>query len=88
MNRNNMEYKIHLNSKSEKIIKDTLQIDDLKDVLNKEYKRSEGKDTEIRKKFNIFSNRIRGSVRLGRGQFYTNDEFDERVKQSMEVELP
>ena len=83
-----MEYQIQLNSKSEEIIKDTLKINNLNEVLHREYKDTNDEDSKIRKKHNIYSKRIRGSVRLGRGQFYTNDEFDERVKRSMEVKLP
>lgn len=66
----------------------TTKIKNLNEVLRIEYKSIKKQDSSIRDRFKSYSTRIRGSVRFSRSQFYTNEEFNERVKRSLEITLP
>lgn len=76
-----------LNEKARKIILKRLKLKSLSDVFSREFKDSDVFDPD-RERTTVYSSRIRGSVRLRMGKFYTGKEHDKRIARSLNVKLP
>jgi hypothetical protein len=79
---------ILLTQKAIDIIKKSIGVNNLSEVLDKEYKDiSEINDID-KKRVKLYSNKIRGSVRLGSLNFLTIKEFNERADRILNAQLP
>lgn len=80
--------KIYFNKETEKALRNKLNVIHLNEVLNKKYKKKTLSGSELRKKSEQYKDRIRGSVRLKSGRYYTQEEFEKRVSKSLSKKLP
>jgi len=79
-----------LNEKSQKIIITRLKLKHISEVFEKHsrvFPDSESNATS-RERVKLYNKNLRGSVRLKTGRFYTQEEWDERVRRVGAIELP
>jgi hypothetical protein len=82
------EINIELSKKSRSIILKKLKMKKIEDVILREYKESSIENDIDREKTKIYSKRVRGSVRLRSGRFYTANEYVNKVEKVKAIDLP
>jgi hypothetical protein len=82
------EINIELNKKSQSIIRKQLNVKKIEDVISRDYIDFSPENNIDREKTKIYSRKVRGSVRLKNGRFYTTNEYQKRVDRVKALELP
>lgn len=77
-----------LTEKSLKVIEDRLKAKNKVDLVNRDYTKTATDVDFSREDAKKYANRNRGSVRIFRGNFYTQSEYEEFVKNALALELP
>lgn len=77
-----------LTDKSLQLIQDRLKAKDKTELVNREYVKTSSSTDFNREDAKKYANRNRGSVRIFRGNFYTQSEYDEFVTDALAIELP
>ena len=83
------EIKIQLSKRSRSVIKKNLKLKRIDEVVDHKYADFSPENDICREKVNtIYAKRIRGSVRLRAGRYYTAKEYKDRVKRVKALTLP
>lgn len=83
-----MVERLKLNLHAEEIILDALKLQSLDQVLDRDYADLSINNDSDREQAKKYSNRFRGSVRLVRGKFYTEEEIRQRRNRIDSLKLP
>lgn len=77
-----------LSEKSLEVITRFLGLSNLHEIMERRFQDFSPEDDIIRDKVDKYSRRIRGSVRLRSGRYYTAQEFQDRIERIKHLELP
>lgn len=79
---------IYFSQDTIEMIKNVLKVNNLEEVLYKEYADNQYNFDYNREHIKFFQKMYAGSVRLFRGMYYTLKEFDEHIKDKLTVPIP
>ena len=77
-----------LTEKSLQLIQERLKAKDKLELVNRDYDKTSSRVDFNREDAKKYANRNRGSVRIFRGKFYTQSEYEEFVERALGIELP
>lgn len=80
--------RIQVSGRTKEVICKTLNIKNLKDVIDRSYGGFSIKNDVDREKTVLYSDSNRGSIRLNTGRFYTASEHEERINRAKKLKLP
>ena len=79
---------IKLQASTLKAIRDRLKLNDLNDVLTKDFPDRLKQQKVDREKASVFAAKYRGSVRLRSNRYLSEEESEERRNHILNIELP